>query len=118
MPHQTRQDYVLSFYRVRQALGILGLVFPVLLLIGGWIENARIEPSISDYYHTTLRDIFVGALFAIGIFLVSYKGHARDNREPISDNLAATLAGVGPSGLPFSPINWCPAPRTFRILPR
>ncbi|MDQ2090387.1 hypothetical protein [Marimonas arenosa] len=103
MPDRTRQDYVLSFYRVRQALGLLGLVFPVLLLLGGWLENARVQPSISDYYHTTLRDIYVGTLFAIGIFLVSYKGHVRENGERLSDNLAATLAGVGAFGLAVFP---------------
>lgn len=103
MSENTRDDYVLSFYRVRQALGILGLAFPFLLLIGGVMKDARIEPSISDYYHTTLRDIFVGALFAIGIFLVSYKGHARGSDDRISDNLAATLAGIGAFGLAMFP---------------
>ncbi|MDU8927878.1 hypothetical protein RXV86_10835 [Alisedimentitalea sp. MJ-SS2] len=103
MPYQTRDQYVLSFYRVRQALGILGLVFPFLLIFGGLLQDAKIQPTISDYYHTTLRDIFVGALFAIGIFLVSYKGHSRENGERISDNMAATLAGVGAFGLAIFP---------------
>lgn len=103
MPDRTRDEYVLSFYRVRQALGLLGVTFPFLLIIGGLLSDARIHPSISDYYHTTLRDIFVGALFAIGIFLVSYKGHPRQPGERLSDNLAATLAGVGAFGLAIFP---------------
>ena len=113
MPHATRQDYVLSFYRVRQALGLLGLAFPFLLLIGGWLESARIQPSISDYYHTTLRDIFVGTLFAIGIFLVSYKGHSRQNGERLSDNLAATIAGIGAFGLAVFPNQLVPGNRNI-----
>jgi len=100
---RTRDEYVLSFYRVRQALGLLGLTFPVLLVLGGLLADAKIHPSISDYYHTTLRDIFVGALFAIGIFLISYKGHSRQPGERLSDNLAATLAGVGAFGLAIFP---------------
>jgi putative copper export protein len=113
MPHQTQDQYVLSFYRVRQALGVLGIVFPFLLIFGGWLENQRIEPSISDYYHTTLRDIFVGALFAIGIFLVSYKGHARKNGERFSDNLAATIAGLGAFGLAVFPNQLVPGTKNI-----
>ena len=113
MPHRTREDYVLSFYRVRQALGVLGLAFPCLLLFGGLMHDAKIHPSISDYYHTTLRDIFVGTLFAIGIFLVSYKGHQRQPGEPLSDNLAATLAGIGAFGLAIFPNRF--APETLNI---
>lgn len=108
MPNNTRDDYVLSFYRVRQALGILGLLFPFLLLLGGLLQDARIQPSISDYYHTTLRDLFVGTLFAIGIFLISYQGHRREPGEPISDNLAATLAGIGAFGLALFPNRFSP----------
>ncbi|WP_137701002.1 hypothetical protein [Marimonas lutisalis] len=103
MTQDTREDYVLSFYRVRQALGVLGLAFPFMLIVGGLLADARIHPSISDYYHTTLRDLYVGTLFAIGIFLVSYKGHARTPGEPLSDNLAATLAGIGAFGLALFP---------------
>ena len=113
MPQPTREDYVLSFYRVRQALGFLGIAFPFLLLIGGWLESARIEPSISDYYHTTLRDIFVGSLFAIGIFLVSYKGHARESGEWFSDNLSATIAGIGAFGLAIFPNQLVPGTRNI-----
>ncbi|MEZ5716495.1 MAG: hypothetical protein R3D85_15910 [Paracoccaceae bacterium] len=113
MPDRTRQDYVLSFYRVRQALGLLGLVFPFLLLLGGWLEDAPIQPSISDYYHTTLRDIFVGTLFAIGIFLVSYKGHSRQNGERLSDNLSATLAGIGAFGLAVFPNQMIPGTKNI-----
>jgi len=113
MPNTTRDDYVLSFYRVRQALGVLGLLFPFLLLLGGLLQDARIQPSISDYYHTTLRDLFVGTLFATGIFLISYKGHHREPGEPLSDNLAATLAGIGAFGLALFPNRF--APETLNI---
>ncbi len=113
MPAQTRNHYVLSFYRVRQALGVLGLLFPVLLIFGGLLTDNKIHPSISDYYHTTLRDIFVGTLFAIGIFLVSYKGHSRKKGERISDNVAATLAGIGAFGLAIFPNKLVPGQENF-----
>lgn len=103
MPHHTRNDYVLSFYRVRQALGLLGLAFPLLLFLGGLLAESSLPPSISDYYHSTLRDIYVGTLFAIGVFLVSYRGHPRETGDLMSDNLAASLAGIGAFGLALFP---------------
>ena len=37
--------------------------------------------SISSYYHSVMRDIFVGSLCAVGTFLISYRGYdKRDNR--------------------------------------
>ena len=86
MPEQTRDELVLSYLRVRQALGILGMVFPVLLIAGGLIAQHGVAPSVSDYYHTTMRDIFVGCLFAIGVFLISYKGYRRKAGEWLPRN--------------------------------
>ncbi|MDQ2094249.1 hypothetical protein [Rhodalgimonas zhirmunskyi] len=103
MTDYTRNDYVLSFYRVRQALGFLGLAFPILLFIGGELAESKLHPSISDYYHSTLRDVYVGTLFAIGVFLVSYRGHPRQSGDVLSDNLAATLGGIGAFGLALFP---------------
>jgi len=90
----TRDEMAASYYRVRQTLGGLGFAFPVLLLGAGLISEGRIMPSMSDYYHTLQRDIFVGCLFAIGMFLVSYKGHNRGPGEAVSDDLVATIAGA------------------------
>ena len=96
-------DLVLSYYRVRRALGILGIMLPLVLIVGGWLTNNRLEPSISDFYHTTMRDVFVGSLFAIGIFLISYKGYQREEGEWISDDWVATLAGTAAFGLALFP---------------
>jgi len=100
---RSHHDLVLSYYRVRRAIGILGVILPIVLIIGGILSNNQIEPSISDFYHTTMRDIFVGTLFAIGIFLISYKGYKRDVGEWISDDWVATLAGIAAFGLALFP---------------
>ena len=102
-PSRNNHDLVLSYHRVRRALGILGVLLPLMLIIGGLLSNARLEPSISDFYHTKLRDIFVGCLFAIGIFLVSYKGYKRRPNERISDDLVATTAGISAFGVALFP---------------
>jgi hypothetical protein len=47
-----------------------------------------IEGSISAYYHTGMREVFVAILAALGIFLLCYKGPER------WDVIAAKLAGA------------------------
>jgi hypothetical protein len=110
MPEQHRADLVLSFTRVRTALGILGMSLPIVLVLGGMLDQprmdvgiGRIEPTISDFYHTTYRDIFVGTLCAIGVFLISYRGYRREEGEWIDDDWLATSAGIGAFGVAFFP---------------
>ncbi|WP_194095183.1 hypothetical protein [Marivivens aquimaris] len=103
MPEETREDLIRSYYRVRTALGLLGLSLPVTLIVGGILPLGHIEPSISDYYHTVLRDIFVGTMCAIALFLISYSGHRRAMGERISDNFMTTCAGIAAFGVAFFP---------------
>ncbi|MGR3320500.1 MAG: hypothetical protein ACU0DK_01045 [Pseudooceanicola sp.] len=84
-------------------LGALGLALPVLLLVTGWLSDGKILPSMSDYYHALQRDIFVGALTAIGLFLVAYKGHGPSGRERLSDNFVTNLAGAGAIAIALFP---------------
>jgi uncharacterized membrane protein len=67
------------------------------------VETGQIEPTISDFYHTTYRDIFVGTLCAIGVFLISYRGYRREEGEWIDDDWLATTAGIGAFGVAFFP---------------
>lgn len=107
MPEQRTLELVQSFTRVRLALGLLGLALPVILFVGGMMDEPRpgggMEPTISHFYHTTYRDIFVGALCAIGVFLISYRGYPRSQGEWINDDWLATMAGVSAFGLAFFP---------------
>ncbi|MBB5723723.1 hypothetical protein FHS72_003368 [Loktanella ponticola] len=110
MPKQHHTDLVLSFTRVRTALGLLGMCLPLFLILGGLLdlprvdsEVGRIEPTISDFYHTTYRDIFVGTLCAIGVFLISYRGYRREEGEWIDDDWLATTAGISAFGVAFFP---------------
>ena len=110
MTDQPKTDLVLSFTRVRTALGILGMLLPIILVLGGMLDQTRmdlatgrIEPTISDFYHTTYRDIFVGTLCAIGVFLISYRGYRREKGDWIDDDWLATTAGIGAFGVAFFP---------------
>lgn len=102
MSQLQKDDLVLSYHRVRTALGILGMMLPVFLIIAG-LTDERIEPSISDFYHTIYRDIFVGTMIAIGVFLFTYRGYRRDEGEWIDDDWLATIAGLAAIGLAMFP---------------
>jgi len=63
---------------LRCAIGFLSFTFPFILLIGGAILfGTPIQDSLSSYYHTPMRDVFVGILFALGILLFAYKGYGK-----------------------------------------
>lgn len=67
---------VLSYQSVRRAIGGIGLLLPIILGPLGWfVLGIEIQDNISSYYHTQLRDVFVGSMCAIGIFLFCYRGY-------------------------------------------
>jgi hypothetical protein len=71
---------VVSYLTLRTLVGLLGVLLPILLVVGWPLLSGglQIKPSISDYYDTPMRDVFVGVLFAIGSFLFSYNGYDDD----------------------------------------
>jgi hypothetical protein len=90
---------LISFNTLRRIVGLLGISFPFTMIIGTvcFSECKEIQSSISIYYHTDMRNIFVGFLCAIALFLYSYKGY-----ETV-DNIMANLAGIFALGLAFIP---------------
>ena len=98
-----KEDIIKSYYRQRRILGYLGLIFAVLLALGAANPNVILEPSISHFFHTLLRDVFAGVLFAIGTFLIAYEGYTPDEKEWISDRTLATIAGIGAIGIAIFP---------------
>ncbi|MDA2925651.1 hypothetical protein MYX78_00190 [Acidobacteria bacterium AH-259-G07] len=59
----------------------------------------------SSYYHTGMGDVFVGTLFAMGLFLFSYRGYIRS--DDIAGDLGCVFA-IGAALVPTTPDN--PAP--------
>lgn len=81
---------VLSYLTVRKLIGILGFFLPLMLVLGSIIIGCceEIQISISNYYHTNMRDVFVGYVCTLSIFLFSYKGY------DIIDRIVSALAGI------------------------
>ncbi len=73
--HQNNDSMLISYKLLRKLIGWLGIGLPFVMVIGAAIVNCRdIEPSISDYYHTGMRNILVGILCAVALFMFAYKG--------------------------------------------
>ena len=89
----TTDPQLISYLTLRRAIGFIGILLPVLLGIGVLFgDDKTIQPSISDYYFTTMGDVFVGALFAVALFLFCYKGY--DPIDAVTANLAGCFAIV------------------------
>ena len=67
---------VVSYLAVRRGIGMIGLFLPIILGPIGWLVfDIPFQDNISSYYHTVLRDVFVGSMCGIGIFLFCYRGY-------------------------------------------
>jgi hypothetical protein len=86
---------------MRAVIGFNGIALPVMLLVGDWIFlQGGVLPrgSLSAYYHSGMRDLFVGSLCATALFLITYRVFER-----ISDNVLSTVAGVAALGVALFP---------------
>ena len=90
---------IISYYTMRKAVGVLGISLPLILIGGSFIlgDCREVQSSISTYYHTNMRDVFVGFNCAVALFLVAYRGH--DWR----DNLAGYMGCIFVLGVAFFP---------------
>jgi hypothetical protein len=92
---------VLSPDALRSSVGAIAIALPFVLALGKIALNGDgLLDSISDYYYSAMRNVFVGSLTAFAVFLASYRGYARiDNRLT---NLGAVLV-IGVAFFPTSP---------------
>ncbi len=72
------KSLIISYLTLRKAIGLLGIALPFVLALGAvFCSRTEIQSSVSSYYHTSMGDVFVGILFVIGFFLLSYRGYER-----------------------------------------
>lgn len=93
---QTQDDRTVRFLRL--AIGAIGIGLPVALIAGNAILGARtiIPYSMSGSYYTPARNLFVGSLCALGVFLICYR-HSR------RQDFCTTFAGACALAVAFSP---------------
>jgi hypothetical protein len=92
---------VLSYLALRKAVGIVGFALPFALGIGGFLLSRQgIQITMSAYYYTGMRNVFVASLCSIRIFLMSTRGY--DLNDEITGRLAAFFA-IGIALFPTTP---------------
>jgi hypothetical protein len=83
----------LSYKALRRLIGVMGILLPLICILGGClIACIPIQQSISIYYYTNMRDFFVGLMFVVSFFLLTYKGY---NRLDFFITLITGIAGLG-----------------------
>ena len=97
---------LISFWTLRRLVGYIGVGLPEALWLGNFIlgdllnvfkTSHGIQGSVSAYYYTGMRNVFVGAICAIAVFLICNRGYDK------WDNIRYKLAGFLALGVPLFP---------------
>jgi hypothetical protein len=92
-------NQIYSFLTLRKAVGWIGILIPFTMMIGMFIlfDGNVVQKSISNYYYTGMRDVLVGAICAIALFMFFYRGYDK------WDDWAGNLAGLSAIGVAWFP---------------
>jgi formate hydrogenlyase subunit 4 len=77
---------------MRRMIGIFGMSLPIMAVFWTIVlsDCTTLLDSISAYYHTDMRNVFVGILCAVSFFLFAYHGY--NNLDFITFKLAAIFS--------------------------
>ena len=90
------EGLIFDYHTIRLIIGLIAVIFPLVVRI----RAAKITDSISWSYYTDARDLFVGFLFVIGAFLISYKGrNLRENLVGWAGGIAACVTATFPTAI-------------------
>lgn len=98
------QNLIYSYLALRKAVGWIGILLPFALMIGLFLlfRGERIQDSISQYYYSKMRNVLVGALCSIALFLFFYRGY--DNWKNLNwDRIITNAGGILAIGIAFFP---------------
>jgi len=136
--HPHPENRVISYHKIRLAVGVIGMLLPFCL----WIFNAiinesgilhntfwitfsdgydpadNLKDSISHFYYSTVGELFTGALCAVSLFLFCYRGYDRPAygkyRFIPGDNFMCNFAGAMALLVVFFPTSSKPISDNFR----
>ena len=127
MPRTIEEQVRKTYFSLRVSAAVIAFGFPVLLWLGGLSAGFKLRDSMSAYYHATptslrasevpcplkaptdaasypqagtMRNWFVGLLFALGAILYVNKGHTE------KENWALSIAGVFAVCIAIFPMPW------------
>src|SRR5687768_8481485 len=78
-----------TIQRLRLGVGLVGIWLPFVVTFGYSLHVGRftLPSSISGAYYTNMRDVFVGSLSAVGVFLLFC-------RTSLAADILGTIAGL------------------------
>jgi len=71
---------ILSYLTLRRIIGCIAVLLPVVLVAARLFFRKQLNipvqwpDSASGFYYTGMRDVFVGSVCALGVFLLAYRG--------------------------------------------
>jgi len=90
--------YFMQSYRgMRFTIGVVAFALPWLLITIDWwliTSEPQIRGSLSAYYHSSARDVFVGGLIATGGFMISYMAGKRGTYDYWLSSIAGVLVMI------------------------
>lgn len=93
-------ELVVSYLTLRRMIGWIGLLMPLAVRLGAFVfEGIRTTDSISAYYYTGMRDVFVSTLVLVGILLTCYRTRS------IADNIVSIISGIAAIGIGLFPLD-------------
>jgi hypothetical protein len=88
----------LSYFAMRKAVGVLAIGLPFAVAIPWWfLRGHTFEASISCYYYTWTRNVFVGTLCAVATLMLCCQGY------DIWDEIAGFFSAICALGVAFFP---------------
>ncbi len=101
---QASHQLVVSFLTTGRAIALLGLFLPGSMLAWSLLTGSSIRGSLSEYYYTPVRDLMVGTLITMALFLWSYRGFSDRDDDLRADRRVGKIAGVAAVIIAFAPI--------------
>lgn len=94
LPHWLQRK---TYRRLRHLMEIVAISLPIIFWVSSFWDDVGMQGSISAFYHTPMRNVFVGAIFAMGMGLYAYKGYN------YLENACLTAAGLFLFGVALAP---------------
>jgi hypothetical protein len=100
MSSNGHQELLVSYHKLQQTVGWIALLMPIVVRVLAFAyDKIFTTNSISAYYYTDLRDVFVGSLVVGGLLLAFFR---TDDRK---DRWIAIIAGLSAVGIALFPMD-------------
>ncbi len=91
-----------AYTYLQRLIGLIAVLLPPTLIVGhALLGDTGLHGSISAYYYTRMGNVFVGSLFALAVFFLSYHYKPLETFE--LDNWLSRLASAATVGVAILP---------------